>query len=248
MVVPNLETDNVTRSLLGQQTLDDLHASLWAIDCQTCGQPFGNKTPSLAVDANGQIGFASLHHASCRSPGWYVVKEPPPMGAHLTWRSGSFLFVPTLASPRTIPMMLVNPSYELATLSCAADGWELSTLEVYVAAGLALEMAPEREVPVPGLAATVDGDRISISLKAYGDLVLGRWDAPLRPEVATVVRDRGSILLGLTTMVDLHQELSHAKVRLLMRHNQDCLGNCRSRASTLAMAASVAMLRSVTAP
>jgi hypothetical protein len=62
--------DQKTRDKLGEAGLNEVVASLWAQDCQTCGHALSPEPPALCVDELGGYATAGLHHRRCRPPGW----------------------------------------------------------------------------------------------------------------------------------------------------------------------------------
>ena len=58
------------RARLGLAGTEAATASLWPIDCQSCGRPLGQDPVALAVDQLGPVGWASLHHQGCRASEW----------------------------------------------------------------------------------------------------------------------------------------------------------------------------------
>lgn len=56
MAVSKLTTDRDIRSRLGQNVLEDLHATLWAIDCQACGVRFGRWDAVIVMAAVWTVG------------------------------------------------------------------------------------------------------------------------------------------------------------------------------------------------
>ncbi len=69
MVLGNVLISPDTRANLGPAGVAELTASLWPVDCQTCGRPLGAQPPALAVDDVTAFAWASLHHQRCRAPG-----------------------------------------------------------------------------------------------------------------------------------------------------------------------------------
>jgi hypothetical protein len=130
MVVSRLKVDDKTRGLLGEDVLADLKASLWPVDCQSCGQPLGGlRARALVVHSDGPAALASLHHARCLAPGWHDVGERElPALAHTTWRTRTFL-----TRPHGVPLLFVNPSYEAAILH-RDPRWRVVTSEAHLRA------------------------------------------------------------------------------------------------------------------
>jgi hypothetical protein len=87
--------DERTRSRLGEDAMQEVLASLWPGDCQTCGQSLGSTPPALLVDDLGILTKASLHHRACRAPAWNDGLVIMTSSAELlTWRTVVLLLLP----------------------------------------------------------------------------------------------------------------------------------------------------------
>lgn len=69
-VLPQVQCDQKTRDILGENGIANVTGNLWAKDCQTCGEPLESEPPALCVDDAGTYATASLHHPRCRSAAW----------------------------------------------------------------------------------------------------------------------------------------------------------------------------------
>ncbi|MFF8104380.1 hypothetical protein ACF07S_32540 [Streptomyces sp. NPDC016640] len=231
-----MRIDPEIRAKLGDRVLFHLRTQLRAVDCQTCGGRFRWwQKPALAVYAEDKRAHASLHHVGCHQPGWHEGRiEPMSKGQHLTWRAGTFVMpaVMTLGlSSEDIPFFLVNPSYESALLQdCDGEGWRVWTVNLFKELGLdrGLE-ALQSDVPTRALAASIS-ESVSvpyqwISITVRAGKVQHHWpDIPLSPETARLVRSRGSIVVGVTTHVDVYQPLSHIKIEAYMASGSMAVG------------------------
>lgn len=213
-----IRTDPVIRSKLGERTLSDLRTQLRAVDCQSCGRPFRRwQRPALAVYADGKRADASLHHGRCHRPGWHEGRiEAMSDRPHLTWRAGTCVLpaVMTLGlSSDDTPLFLVNPSYEAALLQNSDDeGWQVWTVSLFKELGLDRGLqALESDVPTRALSASIEGQWISVTVRA--GKVQHHWpDIPLSPETARLALSRGSIVVGVTTRLDVHQRLTDLQI------------------------------------
>jgi hypothetical protein len=121
------------RSRLGDACLEELCEDLWALDCQTCGLPFGGATPALNIcDLPGYTdtaAYVSLHHQGCRSSQWSAqIPADNAVTSFLTqcvflpdeWFGGS----PDVHAGHEFarPTLLVNPSVETAGIECDDAG------------------------------------------------------------------------------------------------------------------------------
>ncbi|MCP9953147.1 hypothetical protein [Actinomadura madurae] len=203
MATPRMRIDPATRERLGPGALAELAVNLRAVDCQTCGQPLGRwGKPALEVRSEDDFAAAALHHPRCRQPGWVEdglqVTELQASGRpHVTWRAGCFRL-----PPGELPLFLVNPSYEYALLR-NADGWRVANLEPFVRLGFEMVFPSSPLPPLPALSASIDGDRVSVDVQ-HGGAVLHAWrDVPIEHDVARVTHNWGSLMIGVTTLVDV---------------------------------------------
>jgi hypothetical protein len=114
MLTDGCLTDERTQSRLGDDSLDEVLASLWPGDCQSCGQPLGSLPPVLLVDDLGVLIRASLHHNGCRAPGWNDSLLITTSSTGLpTWRT-VVLLLPFEAGGEEIRVagLLVNPAWK----------------------------------------------------------------------------------------------------------------------------------------
>lgn len=224
MGIAKLATDSATEARLGSQLLADLKVNLWRVDCQTCGRPFRWwDTPALVVYAQGGLAVASLHHQRCRPPGWHDEPHPPAARPSLTWRAG------TCVLPSSgLAMFVVNPSYESAVLrEQSGEGWQIWTVKGFVDLGFGLEMTVERAKPLPTLTATIDEDRISVEVRGESARAYFWPDIPLSEATAKAVRSGGSILVGVTTLLDVRRPVTEEQIMTLMGHGRIALGAAR---------------------
>lgn len=249
-----VRTDPVTRSKLGESVLSDLREELRAIDCQTCGRPLRRwRRPALAVYADGELANASLHHAGCRPPGWHEGPMAPVSDVpHLTWRAGTFVMPALLtlgAASDGTPFFLVNPSYEAALLQYVDGergdrergedgetsenredgetprGWQVWTVEVFKELGLdgGLHTLSPDAVPTRGLTASIADRKVSVTVRS-GE-VLHHWpDIPLSPETERLARSRGSIVVGVTTLFDIHKPITDLQIGMHVATGEFAVG------------------------
>lgn len=211
MVTGNALISAGTRAELGRDGLAELTASLWPVDCQTCGRPLGAQPPALAVDDMTVFAWASLHHERCRAPGWNSGPVITQTNAGVSHRS-RLAMMPTQGSRRAagpdgaLPMMVVNPGMESVTLRRDRGRWRPAFHSVFAAAGM---VPPGRKLrirrPVPGATATLTPAAARIILKDLPDAVYeSDLDAendgtgPFRREITS----QGGIMLAVTHVVD----------------------------------------------
>lgn len=137
MLADGVLTDERTRSRLGGDGLDEMLASLWPGDCQSCGQSLGRQPPALLVDDLGVLTRASLHHSACRAPAWNDSSLITTSRAGLvTWRT-VVLLLPFQAGGGEIRVagLLVNPSLEAVWLVRDGGTWHPSLGPGFATAG-----------------------------------------------------------------------------------------------------------------
>lgn len=212
------ETDRTTRRRL-KGIRAGIGDQLRPVACQTCGQPLPPRPALVVYELSDGLAEATLHHQTCHQPGWYEGVEPFAGRPHLTWRAGTFALPAAAAlgaSDVDVPVFLVNPSYESALLRSGADGWLLGTIGRYTELGLSRGPAPSLTEPNPILSATVHDGRISVAMRAPGDIPRNWSNIPMSADVADLVRSRGSIVVAITTVVDVHQPLAPMRAALLV--------------------------------
>ena len=117
MTIKELAISDKIRHELGEDGLRDLCASMWAVDCQTCGGFLGDETPALCVDDSVVFAHATLHHQACRAPEWndsgVVIR---PSGDHISYIT-TMLMLPLLRGQQgqLWPMMLINRGWRASS-------------------------------------------------------------------------------------------------------------------------------------
>jgi hypothetical protein len=231
-VLKKVETDQVTRSRLGGQALADVRALLWAIDCQTCGQPFPRwSTPALNVYADERIANASLHHRRCQAPGWRAWPEGDSGTgdlahlAHLTWRAASFTMDMAAGMPEfRVPMFLVNPSLEETLLvNLPGLGWQTAPLLPFEQRGLTTEVEAIKKTAVDA-EAVFDGDRVSVHIAGHGVRPALSWGpVPVGPTTRAIAEQWGSLWLGVCGLVDPHAVVTRNRMLVLLGNHKIAL-------------------------
>lgn len=226
MTLSRLATDSTTEARLGPALLTELRATLWAVDCQTCGGRFGRwEKPSLTVQAVADAADASLHHHKCRSPRWLegptgddseVTAFP-----HVTWRAGLILL-----SPSNTPVFLVNPTYELATLRRDDGRWRLATLDPFAAYGMGTDLF-DGVTAQPSLSVVVDRERITAQITNDGAVAHSWHVAPLSPGMREAVDAREWLTVGVTTSLDVGRRMPGNPLPKLIEARQVRLGAAR---------------------
>ncbi|WP_147437623.1 hypothetical protein [Streptomyces radicis] len=195
--------DDETGQQLGVDGVAELLGTLRPVDCQTCGEGFGRwERPALFVQVAEDVdgGDASLHHRRCRAPSWAEVgpgdRPTLPGFPHATWRA-TLSVLPT----GNTPVMVVNPSCEVAILRRKNGRWRVATLERYAAYGLGTDLMDGVFV-VPSLALVVADDRISVRITHEGS-VAHSWSVPApTPEIRKVLDVREWLTIAVTTSAD----------------------------------------------
>jgi hypothetical protein len=211
MVLGNVLISPDIRANLGPEGVAELTASLWPVDCQTCGRPLGMLPPALAVDDATAFAWASLHHKQCRAPGWNSGPVIIQTAAGVSHRS-RLIIMPTQKSRRAarpdgaMPMMVVNPGMESVTLRRDRGRWRPQFDSVFTDAGM---VPPGRKLrirrPIRGATATLTPATARITLHDLPDDVYesdigaeNAADDPFRREITS----QGGIMLAVTHIVD----------------------------------------------
>ncbi|RBM24247.1 hypothetical protein [Streptomyces sp. PT12] len=195
--------DGGTRERLGADGVAELLGTLRPVDCQTCGEGFGRwGRPALFVQVAGDAdaGDASLHHRRCREAGWAEVgpgDRPALTGfPHATWRA-TLGVLPT----GNTPVVVVNPSFEVAILRRENGRWRVATLDRYAAYGLGTDLLDGVFI-VPSLTLVIADDRISVNVTREGN-VAHSWSLPApTPEMRKVLDVREWLTIAVTTSID----------------------------------------------
>ena len=202
IVLPNgALADQRTRSKPGDSALDEVLASLWPCDCQSCGRGLGSDPPALVVDDLQVLTRASLHHGACRSPGWndsFVIWGPG--SALLTWRT-VVLLLPFKAGRGVIRAagLLLNPGLEEIWLTQDAGTWRPRLEQSFAAAGLT---HPSQEMPIQIPAAGLAGYLSQTSLHADVTGRSDRYGSLAEPEIRAATAQLGGFLLIVTHAAD----------------------------------------------
>lgn len=193
MTLTKVGIDPVIRSRIGEQTLAAISRNLWAIDCQTCGRPFGRfRTPALGVRDYGDAALVLLHHRNCLRAPWEEVAGTRPTGSRtLSWKAGAGFL------PEGVLLFLVNPSCESAMIHPEGNGWRIGNLDGFEQLGLITDLsaAAFHVPPVPGLTATLQPGLLSVNLETPPGSPSFSWYCAADARFGTVA----SLLVGVTT-------------------------------------------------
>jgi hypothetical protein len=202
-----LDTVSVNKEItdrLGEETLDEVCAHLWAIDCQTCGHPFRNEIPSLCIDDAGLDGYAAtatLHHQTCRASTWsdHRLSANGPHTTYLTqcvlvpdeWFGGSSGTAERLGSSR--PTIIVNQWAEMVGLERSDEGrWRLLTNIHHYLGMRPLGQGYVIGRPITAGYVTLQPTTVTAHLATHA------WSAPTEPWFADRVRQYLGITLWIT--------------------------------------------------
>jgi hypothetical protein len=111
---------------LDEVGLAQVMASLYPVDCQTCGLPIGTAQPVLHIDDLGGYAIADLHHSGCKTSEWnransagLLIIRGTFSQEYLSWMYSSLLLP---ANAGYLPMILVNPGLEAIHLGRNPSG------------------------------------------------------------------------------------------------------------------------------
>jgi hypothetical protein len=200
-----------TQARLGSAGIAEVTASLWRVDCQSCGLPLGAGPAALAVDQAGPVGWASLHHERCRQPQWNDSGMIAVNAAHQTHRSRLVIMpVHGLHLPagrdQVLPVMIVNPALECVQLRQAGGRWQPQLDEDFTAAGMTLPGSGlVIHQPIPGASAVLTAVSAAVRLRARPGITYESWLDGQDHHTALARRaitSQGGIMLAVSHAVD----------------------------------------------
>ena len=153
---------------LDEVGLTQVMASLYPVDCQTCGRPIGSARPILHVDDFGAHADAALHHSGCKTSEWNRANSAGLLTirgafsqAYLSWTCLPLL-LPTNAG--NLPMLLVNPGLEVIRLGRNPSGqWRVQMEAQYRDAGLTPQLLLGK--PIEGATARISNGRVFVRMR-----------------------------------------------------------------------------------
>lgn len=207
------------RSVLGDEVVKQLGASLLPIDCQTCGKGLaGADGLALAMDVLGDAAFAALHHEHCRSSGWRGISGTRLATPHLTWRAATFVW-----PAAGLPVMLVNPSCEGAFLrkeGFVRSRWRISSLDRFADNGFLRAGATSAPPLIQGLEVGFNASRVSVARLAEPPAGF-LWSAAIHDDVYRMARAQGALLIGMTSALDpAYAQLTEGRLKQLVRQGE----------------------------
>ncbi|MEV0291630.1 hypothetical protein AB0H36_46520 [Kribbella sp. NPDC050820] len=203
------------RSRLGRTGVDEVLASLWAIDCLNCGGPLSGGNAALSVDDLGYTASAGLFHEHCRASEWndsgLVVRSSG--GAMLSYHTDCVL-IPGRTADGTaahLPLMVVNPGVESVCIA-RGDGagrgaggrWRVVVDQRFLNAGLrspADSPAGSPAMTVSGGVATLKGRELSVAFPGH---VIDTYGSKLTKTGRDMVRADAGITIAVTHALDPH--------------------------------------------
>jgi hypothetical protein len=193
--------DQKTRDTLGEEGLAAVAASLWAVDCQTCGRPLGTDPPALCIDDSVEYAIAAVHHPGCREPGWddsSVIAIAG--GANLSWTTRSLLLPGTTrGKAEPWPVVLLNPGLEMIFLEPQRDSWRPGYHRQFTSLGM---VPPGRKLrlyrPLQGATAWLANDFISVTVGETETI----YEATAPREVVARAKELRLVLFMVTHALD----------------------------------------------
>ena len=200
---------------LGKDGVSEVAASLWPVDCQTCGQSLGSRLPSLCVDDLVAFVMATLHHERCRASEWNYERAVRTSAADVVTHRTRLVMPPLSdlgvagSGLSVIPVMLVNPSMESVILVLDDGGtWHPQLHAVWAAMGMVPPGPGLRPYkPIAGAAARLTGAAVTITLRrpapadAY-ECGLTEADGLFPSEIVS----QGGVMLAVTYVADPHSD------------------------------------------
>lgn len=197
---------------------------LWAVDCQLCNGPLGERPPSLVVYEIGpEVVQAMLAHTRCSPPGWYGEDgriRRMSSAATLSWHAGGALIPAELMSTEEadafeatqppealpgdmLPVLVVNPAMESVQARRVDGRW-------------LVDVAPElqpfsgwrdlSEIPVGtnllgGAVASIKGGEIHVGTERNRSLW---WAGCADERFWSLLETGGGVLVVVTHSADPH--------------------------------------------
>ncbi|MEU4834111.1 hypothetical protein [Streptosporangium sp. NPDC023615] len=204
MVLRRILANEKINDKLGEEGVQEILASMWPGDCQTCNRPLGDEPPALLVNDMIAFGTATLHHPSCQAPDWNdgsLHARPP--GDFVSWRA-RVVMLPIFhgSTPDPRPMLLVNPGLEMVMLhQDDQKRWRVTAHSAFTAMGLRPpgdQLLLDR--PLPNITGHSTSTTLSVRFQAIAPN--DGYDAPAGAEYRQRARELGGFLLGITHALD----------------------------------------------
>ena len=191
----------ITRNL-GAAGVEQLLASLWPVDCQTCGNALGAGPVAVYVVDLGTHAGASLHHPSCQPSSWNDSGLLNGLGGgrNLSWTATAvgLPIAPTGGHPaETKPALVVNPGLEQVMLDRTPLGrWQLGGPNQHlVSAGLTPPgSAFIVDRPIPGAVASVGARELAVTFTKPPTT----YSAVVTTEFRQLVTEQGGVIVVVT--------------------------------------------------
>jgi hypothetical protein len=208
--------------------VEEVGGWLWAVDCQACGKPLGDRPPALSVDDMMTFAAASLAHQRCRPSAW----RDGPFGVGGDWVShrSRLVMLPLVTDgepeSRPMPAILVNPTMEMVMLGQQAGRWHPQFHATFSAIGMR-PPGPELQIrrPLRGATARLNGAVIRVTLPQPAledgyECSLVPGDEAFRRAIA----DQSGIMLAVTHAADPWSADLASQFAAVLRSRQILLG------------------------
>lgn len=203
MTIGEIQVDEKTRDMLGDDGLSDVRRCLWAADCQSCGGALAGETPALFIEDYTAYAFAELHHQRCRPAQWHdkdaAVTSPR---ALLSFHTVT-LMLPLTSGPGHAdlrPALLVNPGLEGVVIERnEQQRWRVRPNAQFTAAGL-MPLGPHLVLrPVDGVIARLTRDSVAVTMQNPSAQT---YEAPADERIAARARELGGLLFAVSHAID----------------------------------------------
>ncbi|MFI5736142.1 hypothetical protein ACIA49_38870 [Kribbella sp. NPDC051587] len=209
-------------------SLEQVLASLWPGDCQTCNQPMPGRRPALSIDEISDFAMATLHHDNCRPSDWNTDRPIPIGTAAMVTNHTWCALVPVVTGDdgqeQIKPYVLINPTLELIYLTRSPLGqWRVEPHFALEGTGFAPPPFTST-TPAAGATATLQATELTISLAGGA---LGPFAVTLSDRARELVEaDRGATVV-ITHAIDPHELTDPVQLGPVLRGDRTVMAYVR---------------------
>jgi tetratricopeptide (TPR) repeat protein len=187
---------------LDEVGLAQVKASLYPVDCQTCGLPIGSAQAVLHVDDFGAHADAALHHSGCKASEWNRASSAGVLIIRDTFSEAclSWTCLPLLLPINAgyLPMLLVNPGLEAIQLGRnPSRQWRVQMETQYRNSGLTQNLLVGE--PIEGATARIANGHLFVKMRTAPFQTYG---CELSDQHEAEVQKRGGLIFAVTHAVN----------------------------------------------